>query len=93
MVIMDEQVCVFNPKFSTPRRVNQVVLNDTCIPNQERFTTGSKSKEVCRVAEHSLTVSFTYDFILSPIEDCRFPIDADRLRLHPHADFKGELYG
>lgn len=61
---------------------------------------GSKSKEVYRVADHSVTVSISYKSVLSVLADNPFPIiNEDRFRFHSHKEFevncdlKGDLYG
>ncbi|KAF8112024.1 hypothetical protein N665_0069s0050 [Sinapis alba] len=62
----------------------------------------TKSKEIYRVADPSLTISFSNDSVLSPLDGNddsgtgSFP--ADRFRFHSHADFeahvglRGDLY-
>ena len=60
---------------------------------------GSKSKTVYRVAEPSVTISFSWNSALSVLEDSSIRIPADRFRIHEFREFDassdliGDLYG
>ncbi|KAL0813894.1 hypothetical protein Bca101_070337 [Brassica carinata] len=59
---------------------------------------GSKNKAVFRVADHTVTVSFSWNSELSVLRDCPIPFDEDSFRLHSYEEFqakcdlKGDLY-
>ncbi|KAF8101846.1 hypothetical protein N665_0201s0159 [Sinapis alba] len=62
----------------------------------------TKSKDIYRVADQSLTISFSNGSVLSPLNDTDVPVSdsfpADRFRFHTHSDFqansglRGDLY-
>ena len=60
---------------------------------------GSRNKSVFRVADHTATVSFSWNSDLSVLQDCRTPFDEDSFRFHSYEEFqansdlKGDLYG
>ncbi|KAH0924596.1 hypothetical protein HID58_016852 [Brassica napus] len=64
--------------------------------NKCRFDYGNKS--VFRVADHTATVSFSWDSKLSVLRDCRTPFDEDSFRFHSYEEFqansdlKGDLF-
>ncbi|WZZ32869.1 hypothetical protein YC2023_016270 [Brassica napus] len=57
------------------------------------------NKSVFRVADHTATVSFSWDSKLSVLRDCRTPFDEDSFRFHSYEEFqansdlKGDLFG
>ncbi|WZZ33416.1 hypothetical protein YC2023_016817 [Brassica napus] len=59
---------------------------------------GSRNKSVFRVADHTATVSFSWDSKLSVLRDCRTPFDEDSFRFHSYEEFqansdlKGDLF-
>ncbi|CAN6990683.1 unnamed protein product [Brassica rapa subsp. trilocularis] len=59
---------------------------------------GSKSKTVYRVAEPDVTVAFTWNSVLSPLENSPVPFPEDRFRFYGYEEFeaacdlKGDLY-
>ncbi|WZZ61815.1 hypothetical protein YC2023_061922 [Brassica napus] len=59
---------------------------------------GSRNKSVFRVADHTATVSFSWNSDLSVLQDCRTPFDEDSFRFHSYEEFqansdlKGDLY-
>ncbi|KAF3511143.1 hypothetical protein F2Q69_00009540 [Brassica cretica] len=59
---------------------------------------GSRSKVQYRVADHSATVSFTWNYALTVLENPPVLIPEDRFRLHSYEEFKancdskGDLY-
>jgi len=60
---------------------------------------GSRSKEVFRVAAHSVTISFSHSSELAPLENSPVAFEEDRFRFHSYEDFeagcdmKGDLFG
>ncbi|CAN6826720.1 unnamed protein product, partial [Brassica oleracea] len=60
---------------------------------------GSKSKTIYRVAEPSVTISFSWNFVLSVLEDSSIRFPKDRFRIHGFREFdavsdlRGDLYG
>ncbi|CAN6812833.1 unnamed protein product [Brassica oleracea] len=62
----------------------------------------TRSKEIYRVADQSLTISFSNGSVLAPLDDDEIPVyvsfPADRFRFHTHEDFqanrglRGDLY-
>ena len=60
---------------------------------------GSRNKSVFRVADHTATVSFSWNSELSVLQDCPTHFDEDRFRFHSYEEFqancdlKGDLYG
>ncbi|KAG2291779.1 hypothetical protein Bca52824_038448 [Brassica carinata] len=59
---------------------------------------GSKSKTIYRVAEPSVTISFSWNFVLSVLEDSSIRFPKDRFRIHGFREFdavsdlRGDLY-
>ena len=86
--------------FIPPRRI------DTYLPHMiagsiyrlNRFY-GSKSKNVFRVADPDVTISFTWNSVLSPLENSPVQFPEDRFRFYGHEEFeaacdlKGAVYG
>ncbi|CAF2147445.1 unnamed protein product [Brassica napus] len=60
---------------------------------------GSKSKNVFRVADPDVTISFTWNSVLSPLENSPVQFPEDRFRFYGHEEFeaacdlKGAVYG
>ncbi|CAN6816282.1 unnamed protein product [Brassica oleracea] len=60
---------------------------------------GSKSKTIYRVAEPSVTISFSWNYVLSVLEDSSICFPEDRFRIHGYREFeaasdlRGDLYG
>ncbi|CAF2082934.1 unnamed protein product [Brassica napus] len=60
---------------------------------------GSKSKTVYRVAEPLVTIAFSWNSVLSPLENSPVPFPEDRFRFYGYEEFeaacdlKGDLYG
>ncbi|CAN6829512.1 unnamed protein product [Brassica oleracea] len=58
----------------------------------------SRNKAVFRVADHTVTVSFSWNSELSVFRDCHIPFDEDSFRFHSYEEFqancnlKGDLY-
>ena len=86
--------------FIPPRRI------DTYLPHMiagsiyrlNRFY-GSKSKNVFRVADPDVTISFTCNSVLSPLENSPVQFSEDRFRFYGHEEFeavcdlRGAYYG
>ncbi|CAN7008665.1 unnamed protein product [Brassica oleracea var. botrytis] len=59
---------------------------------------GSKSKPIYRVAESSVTISFSWNSVLYGLEDSLISFPVDRFRIHGHREFeagsdlRGDLY-
>ncbi|CAN6844047.1 unnamed protein product [Brassica oleracea var. botrytis] len=59
---------------------------------------GSKSKPIYRVAESSVTISFSWNSVLSGLEDSSISFHVDRFWIHGHREFeagsdlRGDLY-
>nr|VDC60270.1 unnamed protein product [Brassica rapa] len=59
---------------------------------------GSRNKSVFRVADHTVTVSFSWNSELTVLLDCPSQFDDDRFRFHSYEEFqancdlKGDLY-
>ncbi|CAN7086872.1 unnamed protein product [Brassica oleracea var. botrytis] len=59
---------------------------------------GSRNKSVFRVADHTVTVSFSWNSELTVLQDCPTPFDEDSFRFHSfeefqaNCDLKGNLY-
>ncbi|CAF2307645.1 unnamed protein product [Brassica napus] len=99
MLLIDEQGTVIQG-FIPPRRI------DTYLPHMivgsiyrlNRFY-GSKSKNVFRVADPDVTISFTWNSVLSPLENSPVQFPEDRFRFYGHEEFeaacdlKGAVYG
>ncbi|WZZ91448.1 hypothetical protein YC2023_120027 [Brassica napus] len=60
---------------------------------------GSKCKTIYRVAEPSVTISFSWNYVLSVLEDSSIRFPEDRFRIHGFREFeaasdlRGDLYG
>ena len=60
---------------------------------------GSRNKEVFRVAAHSVTISFSHNSELAPLENSPVDFEEDRFWFHSYEDFeagcdmKGDIFG
>ncbi|CAN6859434.1 unnamed protein product, partial [Brassica oleracea] len=60
---------------------------------------GSKSKTMYRVSEQDVTISFSWNSVLSVLENCPVQFLEDRFRFYGYEEFesacdlKGDLYG
>ncbi|CAF1780106.1 unnamed protein product [Brassica napus] len=60
---------------------------------------GSRSKTVYRVAEPDVTIAFSWNSVLSPLENSPVPFPEDRFRFYGYEEFeaacdlRGDLYG
>ncbi|KAF8089791.1 hypothetical protein N665_0497s0031 [Sinapis alba] len=95
MLIIDEHGTVMQ-RFIPASRVQQYLedLKPGTVYRLFNFF-GSKRKDVHRVADHSVTASFSYKSALSVLDDNPLPIDQDRFRFQSHRDFEAncDLYG
>ncbi|KAG2252622.1 hypothetical protein Bca52824_082758 [Brassica carinata] len=98
MLLIDEQGTVIQG-FISPGRIEKY------LPEMKRGSVyklnnfyGSRNKSVFRVADHTATVSFSWNSDLSVLQDCRTPFDEDSFRFHSYEEFqansdlKGDLY-
>ncbi|CDY51330.1 BnaCnng20670D [Brassica napus] len=89
----------YYPRIHSPGRIGKY------LPDMKRGSVyklnnfyGSKNKAVFRVADHTVTVSFSWNSELSVLRDCPIPFDEDSFRLHSYEEFqakcdlKGDLY-
>ncbi|KAH0883139.1 hypothetical protein HID58_059235 [Brassica napus] len=59
---------------------------------------GSRSKVQFRVADHNVTVMFSWNTVLTPLQNSLVPFPEDRFRFHDHEEFeancdlRGDLY-
>nr|VDD33718.1 unnamed protein product [Brassica oleracea] len=59
---------------------------------------GSRSKVQFRVADHNVTVTFSWNTVLTPLQNSPVPFPEDRFRFHDHEEFeancdlRGDLY-
>ncbi|KAG2316076.1 hypothetical protein Bca52824_019198 [Brassica carinata] len=80
---------------------NDISLGPSESQLRSRNFYGVKSKEIYRVADQSLTVSFSNGSVLAPLDDIPASVSfpTDRFRFHTHEDFqansglRGDLYG
>ncbi|CDY35280.1 BnaC03g59430D [Brassica napus] len=79
-------------------RVGTFDLTDGVVYKLSNFF-GSRRKVQYRVVDHIATVSFTWNSVLSVLENPPVPIPDDRFRFHGYEEFKancdsrGDLYG
>ncbi|KAG2271297.1 hypothetical protein Bca52824_065852 [Brassica carinata] len=84
MLLIDEKGTVIQG-FVSPRRI-------------EKYLPDMINKAVFRVADHTVTVSFSWNSELSVLRDCPIPFDEDSFRFHSYEEFqakcdlKGDLY-
>ncbi|XP_013607784.1 PREDICTED: uncharacterized protein LOC106314461 [Brassica oleracea var. oleracea] len=99
ILLIDEQGTVIQG-FISPGRIKKY------LPEMKRGSVyklnnfyGSRNKSVFRVADHTATVSFSWNSELSVLQDCPTPFDEDSFRFHLYEEFqancdlKGYLYG
>ncbi|KAF8046825.1 hypothetical protein N665_3391s0003 [Sinapis alba] len=99
MLLIDEQVRTVIQGFIPPGRIEKYLpdMKQGFVYKLNNFY-GSKNKTVYRVADHSATVSFSWNSELSALQDSPIPFDEDRFRFHSYEDFKancdlkGDLY-
>ncbi|CDY19415.1 BnaC05g09240D [Brassica napus] len=98
MILIDEQGAVIQG-FIFPRRIEKYLpdMKQGSVYKLNNFY-GSRNKSVFWVADHTATVSFSWDSKLSVLQDCRTPFDEDSFRFHSYEEFqansdlKGDLY-
>ncbi|KAF8045909.1 hypothetical protein N665_4216s0003 [Sinapis alba] len=98
MLLIDEQGTVIQG-FIPPGRIKKYLpdMKQGFVYKLNNFY-GSKNKTVYRVADHSATVSFSWNSEMSALQDSPIPFDEDRFRFHSYEDFeancdlKGDLY-
>ncbi|CAF1933478.1 unnamed protein product [Brassica napus] len=99
ILLIDEQLQIVIQRFISPGRIEKY------LPEMKRGSVyklnnfyGSRNKSVFRVADHTATVSFSWNSDLSVLQDCRTPFDEDSFRFHSYEEFqansdlKGDLY-
>ncbi|CAN7093557.1 unnamed protein product [Brassica rapa subsp. narinosa] len=99
MLLIDEKGTVIQG-FVSPGRIQKY------LPDMRRGSVyklnnfyGSRNKSVFRVADHAVTVSFSWNSKLAVLLDCPTHFDEDRFRFHSceefqaNCDLKGDLYG
>ncbi|CDY69220.1 BnaAnng29700D [Brassica napus] len=99
MLLIDEQGTVIQG-FISPGRIQ------TYMPDMKRGSVyklnnfyGSRNKSVFRVADHTVSVSFSWNSELKVLLNCPTHFDADSFRFHSYEEFqancdlKGDLYG
>ncbi|CDY10845.1 BnaC01g14600D [Brassica napus] len=98
MLLIDEQGTVIQG-FISPGRIEKY------LPDMKRGSVyklnnfyGSRNKSVFRVADHTVTVSFSWNSELKVLLNCPTHFDADSFRFHSYEEFqancdlKGDLY-
>ncbi|XP_013679271.1 uncharacterized protein LOC106383756 [Brassica napus] len=96
MLLIDEEGTVIQV-FVPAGRVGTFDLTDGVVYKLSNFF-GSRRKVQYRVADHIATVSFTWNYVLSVLENPPVPIPEDRFRFHGYEEFKancdskGDLY-
>uniref|UniRef100_A0A0D3CI79 Replication factor A C-terminal domain-containing protein n=1 Tax=Brassica oleracea var. oleracea TaxID=109376 RepID=A0A0D3CI79_BRAOL len=98
MLLIDEKGTVIQG-FVSPGRIEKY-LPDMMRGSVYKLNNfyGSRNKAVFRVADHTVTVSFSWNSELSVLRDCPIPFDEDSFRFHSYAEFqakcdlKGDLY-
>ncbi|CAF2240337.1 unnamed protein product [Brassica napus] len=98
MLLIDEKGTLIQG-FVSPGRIQKY------LPDMKRGSVyklnnfyGSRNKTVFRVADHTVTVSFSWNSELSVLRDCHIPFDEDSFRFHSYEEFqancdlKGDLY-
>uniref|UniRef100_A0A0D3CIX6 DUF223 domain-containing protein n=1 Tax=Brassica oleracea var. oleracea TaxID=109376 RepID=A0A0D3CIX6_BRAOL len=100
MLLIDEHVIgTVSQGFISPGRIEKY------LPEMKRGSVyklnnfyGSRNKSVFRVADHTVTVSFSWNSELTVLLDCPTHFDADSFRFHSYEEFqancdlKGDLY-
>ncbi|CAN7049476.1 unnamed protein product, partial [Brassica rapa subsp. trilocularis] len=98
MLLIDEQGTVIQG-FISPGRIEKY-LPDTKRGSVYKLNNfyGSRNKSVFRVADHTVTVSFSWNSELKVLLNCPTHFDADSFRFHSYEEFqancdlKGDLY-
>ncbi|KAF2554951.1 hypothetical protein F2Q68_00017160 [Brassica cretica] len=98
MLLIDEKGTVIQG-FVSPGRIEKY-LPDMMRGSVYKLNNfyGSRNKAVFRVADHTVTVSFSWNSELSVLRDCPIPFDEDSFRFHSYEEFqakcdlKGDLY-
>ncbi|CAG7901102.1 unnamed protein product [Brassica rapa] len=98
MLLIDEQGTVIQG-FIPPSRIDTYLphMIDGSIYRLNKFY-GSKSKIVYRVAELDVTIAFSWNFVLSDLEDCPVQFPEDWFHFYGYEEFeaacdlKGDLY-
>ncbi|KAH0939118.1 hypothetical protein HID58_006579 [Brassica napus] len=99
MLLIDEKGTLIQG-FVSPGRIKKY-LPDLKRGSVYKLTNfyGSRNKTVFRVADHTVTVSFSWNSELAVLRDCHIPFDEDSFRFHSYEEFqancdlKGDLYG
>ncbi|CAF1814926.1 unnamed protein product [Brassica napus] len=98
MLLIDEQGTVIQG-FISPWRIEKYLpeMKRRSVYKLNNFY-GSRIKSVFRVADHTVTVSFSWNSELMVLLDCPTHFDADSFRFHSYEEFqancnlKGDLY-
>ncbi|CAN6975022.1 hypothetical protein IGI04_036482 [Brassica rapa subsp. trilocularis] len=98
MLLIDEKGTLIQG-FVSPGRIKKY-LPDMKRGSVYKLTNfyGSRNKTVFRVADHTVTVSFSWNSELAVLRDCHIPFDEDSFRFHSYEEFqancdlKGDLY-
>ncbi|XP_048615234.1 uncharacterized protein LOC125587908 [Brassica napus] len=98
MLLIDEKGTLIQG-FVSPGRIKKY-LPDLKRGSVYKLTNfyGSRNKTVFRVADHTVTVSFSWNSELAVLRDCHIPFDEDSFRFHSYEEFqancdlKGDLY-
>ncbi|CAF1708020.1 hypothetical protein HID58_055312 [Brassica napus] len=99
MLLIDEQGTVIQG-FISPGRIEKYrpEMKRGSVYKLNNFY-GSRNKSLFRVADHTVTVSFSWNSELTVLLDCPTHFDADSFRFHSYEEFqancdlKGDLYG
>uniref|UniRef100_A0A0D3BRL9 DUF223 domain-containing protein n=1 Tax=Brassica oleracea var. oleracea TaxID=109376 RepID=A0A0D3BRL9_BRAOL len=99
MLLIDEQGTVIQG-FISPWRIEKYLpeMKRRSVYKLNNFY-GSRNKSVFRVADHTVTVSFSWNSELMVLLYCPTHFDADSFRFHSYEEFqancnlKGDLYG
>ncbi|KAG2239061.1 hypothetical protein Bca52824_089921 [Brassica carinata] len=98
MLLVDEQGTVIQG-YITPSRI-ETYLPHMIAGSIYKLTNfyGSKNKTLYRVADPDVTISFSWNSVLSDLENSPVPFPEDRFRFHSYAEFeaacdlRGDLY-
>ncbi|KAF2537545.1 hypothetical protein F2Q68_00020012 [Brassica cretica] len=99
MLLIDEQGSVIQG-FISPGRIEKYMsdMKRGSVYKLSNFY-GSRNKTVFRVANHTVTESFSWNSKLSVLQDCPIPFDEDSFRFHSYEEFQANcdlqryLYG
>ncbi|XP_013632743.1 PREDICTED: uncharacterized protein LOC106338271 [Brassica oleracea var. oleracea] len=98
MLLIDEEESVIQGFIPYGRIETYLPHMKACATYRLSKFFGSKSKTIYRVAEPSVTISFSWNSALSVLEDSSIRIPADRFRIHGFREFDassdliGDLY-